>query len=94
MIDKVEGVKTAFLEFIQHVCHINRDAYTQLMVRENEEGKDGYRVAMEKFYLVTGRMTKEDRDALFNEGTLPAFAIEAISKAEQQAFGITLVNHR
>lgn len=82
--------------FIVHFCEQNRDIYTNLMARSHprEGDKDGYQIAVEAFYKKTGWLLASERDALFNDGIIPEFAINVYRYLEMNYFGIDLISHR
>lgn len=75
--------------FIIEVCRRSRDNYTLLM-----HGHEGYVIAAKKYYEVSGRMRKEERDPLFDNDILPQFVIDVYRDLELKHFNIDLVTHR
>lgn len=80
--------------FANRFCGASRDTYTSLMTRPQSGEVDGYIAAVKIFYQQTGRLTKHEVTALYDNNTLPKFALESYQAVEIHLWGIDLVSYR
>lgn len=71
--------------FAVMVARSDQAAYTSGMAH-----RGGYDAAAKKFYEVFGYLTKDERDELYNNGTIPVWMQEVFTEVEQTVFGTTL----